>query len=61
MTRFRYAPVVWLRDKDGTGRLHPCDRDDPGALAYIPAERAEDVAGLEVWPTRQTNAPRVGP
>jgi len=28
---------VWLRDIDGTGSLHPCSKDDPGAIEYVPA------------------------
>lgn len=27
--------VVWLRDVDGTGSLHPCAPDDPGALMFV--------------------------
>jgi hypothetical protein len=27
--------VVWLRDMDGTGSMHPCLPDDPGAIRYI--------------------------
>ena len=27
--------VVWLRDLDGTGSMHPCAPHDPGAIRYI--------------------------
>lgn len=27
--------VVWLRDLDGTGSMHPCTPHDPGAIRYI--------------------------
>lgn len=29
--------VVYLRDVDGTGSLHPCSKGDPGALPHVPA------------------------
>lgn len=48
-----YAPVTFLRDVDGTGSLHPCGEGDPGAIAYVPAETKEEVAGVELWPTYQ--------
>lgn len=28
--------VVYLRDLDGTGSMHPCSKGDPGAIAYYP-------------------------
>ena len=27
--------VVWLRDLDGTGSLHPCAPSDPGAVMFV--------------------------
>lgn len=29
--------VVWLRDLDGTGSMHPAAKGDPGAVMYVPA------------------------
>lgn len=26
--------IVWLRDLDGTGSMHPCSKGDPGAIPY---------------------------
>lgn len=48
-----YAPVIFMRDVDGTGSLHPCSKGDPGAMAYVPADTEEEVEGVELWPTHQ--------
>lgn len=53
MTELSYAPVVYLRDVDGTGSLHPCSKGDEGAIAYVPAEATDEVGNTEIWPTRQ--------
>lgn len=49
----KFAPVVFLRDVDGTGSLHPCLKGDPGAIAYVPVDTEDDVDGVDLWPTRQ--------
>jgi hypothetical protein len=36
--------VVWLRDVDGTGSMHPCAEGDDGAVAYTPVLPPEDDA-----------------
>lgn len=39
------GPVAWLRDIDGTGSLHPCAENDPGAFPlYIRPTPAAPVA-----------------
>lgn len=48
-----YASVIYMRDVDGTGSLHPCSKGDPGALAYVPAETSAEVEGIDLWPTEQ--------
>lgn len=53
MTDQSYAPVIYLRDLDGTGSLHLCDKGDEGALVYVPAKSAEDVGDAVIWPTDQ--------
>lgn len=57
MAESNYAPVVWMRCPDGTGSMHPCSKGDPGALAYVPADTAEEVSGVDVWPTQQAVDP----
>jgi hypothetical protein len=32
------AEVVFLRDIDGTGSMHPCAEGDSGAVEYVPRE-----------------------
>lgn len=29
-------PIVWLRDLDGTGSMHPCTPHCSGAISYVP-------------------------
>lgn len=36
--------TIWLRDVDGSGSLHPCARDDKGAVAYIRAPDLNEAA-----------------
>lgn len=34
-SRMEPDEIVWLRDLDGTGSMHPCAPHDPGAIRYI--------------------------
>ena len=38
------SDLVYLRDIDGTGSLHPCLKGDPGAIAFVPLS---DVRAVE--------------
>jgi hypothetical protein len=41
-------PIAWLRDLDGTGSLHPCVFDDPGAFpVYARSNDAQLIEALE--------------
>ena len=37
-------PIAYLRDLDGTGSLHPCGPDDPGARPVYSAHTIETQA-----------------
>lgn len=48
--------LVYLRDLDGTGSMHVCAKNDPGAIAYMlsncpevikPREKFLDILGRE--------------
>lgn len=43
--------IVYLRDVDGTGSLHPCSKDDPNAIEYAPCADIDSIrqAALEVF------------
>ena len=36
--------TIYLRDLDGTGSMHPCYKEDFGAVAYIPYQIANELA-----------------
>ena len=55
MTERTYAPVIYMRDVEGTGMMYPALNGDPEALVYVPAETAEEVDDTELWPTGQAN------
>lgn len=35
------GPIAYLRDLDGTGSLHVCAKDDPGAISVYSADEIE--------------------
>lgn len=37
---------IYARDLDGTGSMHACSREDPGAVEYVRAELADALADL---------------
>lgn len=36
--------IIYMRDLDGTGSMHPCLEGDPGAVAYEPVNEDKKVA-----------------
>ena len=49
-TRFTSGPIepIYARDLDGTGSMHICSKEDPGAVAFVP-ETPMNVAAPELY------------
>lgn len=37
------SQIVYLRDLDGTGSLNACSKGDPGAIAHVPIDLADNM------------------
>ena len=52
--------IIYMRDLDGTGSMHPCLKGDPGAVAYCPLVDDRKVAAnvlYSYWQGRRFSDP----
>lgn len=50
----RREPIAYLRDLDGTGSLHPCSKEDPGAIPVFDDEHERNASFELVSRAKQT-------
>jgi hypothetical protein len=56
--------VIYMRDLDGTGSMHPCLKGDPGAVAYEPVNANVRLAAkvlMSCWHREETYFIRLTP
>lgn len=51
--KIQFEDNVWLVDLDGTGSMHPCHRDDDGAVEYGPVDNSEALYDIAAERGRQ--------